>query len=50
MNGKIFSGITKYLKGWKFIEFLIGTRRVKMKKIRVKKIYENDDITLEVDL
>ena len=46
----MFSGITKYyLKGWKFIEFLI-TRRIKMKKMQAKKIYENDDITLEVDL
>ena len=47
----MFSGITKYyVKGWKFMKLLIGTRRIKMKKMQVKKIYENDDITLEVDL
>ena len=32
------------------MKLLIRTRRIKMKKIWVKKIYENDDITLEVDL
>jgi hypothetical protein len=44
----VFRG-NKYLKGWKFMKFLI-TRRIKMKKKQVKNIYENDDITLEVDL